>query len=125
MKKIVATKSAPAAVGPYSQAVWAGDTLYLSGQIAINPSIGKLVSGGIEEQTTQIFHNMTEVLKAANLTLDNIVKTTVFVTDIANFAKVNAICAEFFTANPPARSTVGVKELPLGALVEIESIAVK
>jgi len=125
MKKIVATKSAPAAVGPYSQAVWAGDTLYLSGQIAIDPSIGKLVSGRIEEQTTQIFHNIAEVLQAANLTLDNIVKTTVFVTDIANFAKVNAIYAEFFTANPPARSTVGVKELPLGALVEIESIAVK
>ena len=124
MKNIVFTADAPAAIGPYSQAVKAGDTLYLSGQIGMNPATGELVSADVKEQTAQALKNMKAVLAAAGATTDTVVKTTVFLTDMADFQAVNAVYAETFASDAPARSCVAVAALPKGARVEVEAIAV-
>ncbi len=120
--KAVSTSSAPAAIGPYSQAVVTGNLLFTSGQIAIDPATGNVVEGGIAEQTEQIMKNLGEVLKAAGATFDNAVKTTCFLADIADFAAFNEIYAKYFTSKP-ARSCVAVRDLPKGVLAEVEVIA--
>lgn len=125
MKKIISTDKAPAAIGPYSQAVQIDGVLYTSGQIAINPQTGNLAGNTIEEQTKQVMKNLQNILDAAGYTLGDVVKTTVFITDMSSFGSVNQIYGECFPANPPARSCVEVKSLPKGALVEIEVIAAK
>ncbi|HJD96813.1 RidA family protein [Mailhella massiliensis] len=124
MKNIVFSADAPAAIGPYSQAVKAGDTLYLSGQIGMNPATGELVSADVKEQAAQALKNMKAVLAAAGFTVDNVVKTTVFLTDMADFQAVNAVYAETFASDAPARSCVAVAALPKGARVEVEAVAV-
>ena len=124
MKKI-ATNNAPAAIGPYSQAIFANGFLFSSGQIAINPQTGELVDGGITAQTRQVFANLGEVLKAAQMDFEDVVKTTVFLADMNDLGQMNAIYGEFFTQNLTARSAVAVKTLPKGALIEIELIATK
>ena len=121
---IISTKHAPAAVGPYSQAVRSGDFIFTAGQIALDPKVGQLVEGGIEAQTTQVMKNLSQVLNAAGSDLESIIKTTIFVTDLADFAVINQVYGTFFQNDPPARSTVQVAALPLGASVEIEAIAV-
>lgn len=119
------TKTAPDAIGPYSQAVKVGNTLYSSGQIAINPATGKVEATDIEGQSRQVMQNLAEVLKAAGASFDNVVKTTCFLKDVAkDFAAFNEIYAEAMGDNKPARSCVGVAELPKGVLVEVEVIAV-
>ena len=125
MKKIIATTNAPQAIGPYSQAVETQDMLFISGQIPIDPATGQIVEGGIKEQTVQVLKNIIAILEATNLNYNNVVKTTVFLTDMANFKEMNEIYANCFKENPPARSTIAVKALPLNALVEIETIAIK
>ncbi|MGN0005721.1 MAG: RidA family protein [Candidatus Gastranaerophilaceae bacterium] len=122
--KIISTEKAPKAVGPYSQAVLKNGVLYASGQIAINPQNQTLVNGDIEAQTEQIIKNISEVLKAANMNFENVVKTTCFLAEIADFAKFNSIYEKYFISKP-ARSCVAVKDLPKGALAEIEIIAVE
>lgn len=124
MKKVIATNNAPAAVGPYSQAITVGKTLYLSGQIGLNPTTGRLVEGGVAEQARQCLRNIKAVLETVNATPDDIVKTTIYLVNINDFAEVNAIYAEFFTKDYPARSCVAVQALPLSSLVEIEVLAV-
>ncbi len=124
MKNIVFSSDAPAAIGPYSQAVKAGNTLYLSGQIGMIPTTGELISADVKEQTAQALKNMKAVLAAAGATPDNVVKTTVFLTDMADFQAVNAVYAETFASDAPARSCVAVAALPKGARVEVEAIAV-
>jgi reactive intermediate/imine deaminase len=121
-KQIVSTSAAPAAIGPYSQAIRAGNTLWLSGQVPLDPVTRKLVEGDIEVQTRRVFDNIKAVLAAAGASFDGVVKTTVFLTDLANFAVVNKIMAEYFREPYPARSTIGVAGLPLGAQVEVECI---
>jgi len=123
-REIVSTDKAPAAVGPYSQAVRAGEFVFAAGQVAIDPATGKFIEGGIEEQTRQVLKNLTAVLEAAGSSLGQVVKTTVFLRDIADFKAMNAVYAQFFPERPPARSTIAVNALPLGALVEIEAVAV-
>ncbi|MGE9985671.1 RidA family protein [Desulfovibrio sp. SGI.169] len=124
-KEAISTSKAPAAVGPYSQAIRAtGDMLFLSGQVPLDPATGKLAEGGIEEQTAQSCKNLAAVLESQGLSLDNVVKTTVFITDISNFPKVNEVYRQFFKTPCPARSCVEISGLPLGAQVEIEAIAV-
>ncbi len=124
-REIVFTKNAPAAVGPYSQAVRVGDFIYTAGQVPLVPESGKLIEGDIKEQTRQVMQNLAQVLEAAGSSLANIVKTTIFVTNLADFAAINQAYGSFFAADPPARSTVQVAVLPLGAQVEIEAVAVK
>ena len=124
MKKIINTERAPEPIGPYNQAVKSGHQLYTSGQIPIDPTTGEMVSGGIREQTIQVLENLKAVLEAAGSTLDDTIKTTVFLADMADFPELNTIYAEYFGEdNAPARSTVQVAALPKGALVEIEAIA--
>ena len=125
MKQPIATAQAPAAIGPYSQAIEANGTLYVSGQLPINPATGEFAEGGIKELTAQSLTNMSHLLEEAGMTLANVVKTTVFLADMADFAEMNEVYAQFFTAPFPARSAVAVKTLPKGARVEIECIAVK
>ena len=125
MKQPIATAQAPAAIGPYSQAIEANGTLYVSGQLPINPATGEFAEGGIKELTAQSLTNMSHILEEAVMTLANVVKTTVFLADMADFAEMNEVYAQFFTAPFPARSAVAVKTLPKGARVEIECIAVK
>ena len=124
MKTIISTSSAPAAVGPYSQAVLCNGFLFCSGQIALTPE-GTMMNGDAAIQTEQIMQNIQAVLGAADLTFDNIVKTTIYLTDISDFGVVNEMYASYFTSDPPARSTVAVAALPLGARVEIEVLARK
>lgn len=124
MKEILFTDEAPNAVGPYSQGVKSGNTLYLSGQIGLVPATGKMVEGGIAEQARQALQNLCAVLKSQGASVDNVVKTTVFIHDMADFQAFNAEYAKVFTKDFPARSCFAVKGLPLGALVEIECIAV-
>jgi 2-iminobutanoate/2-iminopropanoate deaminase len=124
MKKIISTTSAPAAVGPYSQAVEAGGTLYVSGQIPIDPATGRMPAG-IEAQTEQVFANIRAILVEAGYDFGDVVKSTVLLADIADFAAVNAIYAKYYMVDMPARAAYQVAALPLGALVEIETIAVK
>jgi 2-iminobutanoate/2-iminopropanoate deaminase len=119
----IQTPHAPAAVGPYSQAVIAGDKVFLSGQIPLDPTTGKLVEGDIIVQTRRVLDNVRAVLEAAGSSLAEVCKTTVFVTDLKHFAELNRTYAEYFSSAPPARSTVQVAALPLGASVEIEVIA--
>lgn len=125
MKQPIATPLAPAAIGPYSQAVEAGNTLYVSGQLPINPATGQFAEGGVKELTAQSLTNMKAILEAAGMSFDNVVKTTVFLADMADFADMNEVYAQFFAAPFPARSAVAVKTLPKGARVEIECIAVR
>lgn len=122
-RTIVSTPQAPAAIGPYSQAVKSGGFVFCSGQTPLNPATGQLVEGGIEVQTRQVMQNLSQVLAAAGSSFEQVVKTTIFLTNMADFAKVNEIYGSFFAAAPPARSTVQVAALPLGAAVEIEMIA--
>ena len=125
-KKIIATTDAPAAIGPYSQAVRVGDTLFTSGQIPIDPKTGNLVAGDITEQTHQVLKNLGAVLAAAGVSFDHVVKTTVFLKNMSDFTAMNEVYATAFAADgvlPPARSTVEVAALPKGSLVEIECIA--
>lgn len=122
-REIIATDRAPAAVGPYSQAVRLGDFVFTAGQIPLNPATGQMVEGGIEAQTRQVLTNVSAVLEAAGTSLAKVVKTTVFLADMGEFKAMNGVYAEFFPAEPPARSTVQVGALPLGARVEIEAIA--
>ena len=125
MKKVIFTEKAPAAIGPYSQAVEVNGMVFLSGQIPVDPATGEFVPGGVTEQTTQVFENIKNVQAEAGLTTANIVKTTVFLADMSLFAEMNAVYAKYFEGDFPARSAVAVKALPKGALVEIESIAVR
>lgn len=122
-KQIVHTNKAPAAIGPYSQAVCTESMVYTAGQIGLDPATMEIVSGGIETETRQVLNNLKRVLEAANSGLSYVVKTTVFLRDMTDFPKMNAIYAEFFSENPPARSTVAVKTLPKDVAVEIEAIA--
>ena len=124
MKTIISTPSAPAAIGPYSQANLAGNTLYLSGQIGIDPSTGELAAEDVAGQARPVMANMRAVLAAAGASPEQVCKTTVFLTNIADFAVVNEIYAQTFSANAPARSCVAVAALPKGAKVEVEAIAV-
>lgn len=125
MKKVISTPKAPAAIGPYSQAIQVGNLIYTSGQIPIDPATGQLVEGGIKEQTHQSLSNIQAILQEAGLTMASVVKTTVFMADMADFAEMNSVYAEFFTEPYPARSAVAVKTLPKNALVEIEVVAEK
>src|SRR5205814_4945014 len=123
MKKIISTKEAPAAVGPYSQAVRVGSTIYCAGQIPLDPKSGQIVSGDIGAQTRRVLDNIAAVLRAEGLTFDNVVKTTIFLNDLGDFQTVNEIYGSYFKQDSPARSTVQVSALPKGANVEIEVIA--
>ena len=126
-KSAIATTAAPAAIGPYSQAIRIGNTVYTSGQVALDPATGDLVAGGIDAQTTRVLENLKAVLAAAGLDFAHVVKTTVFLKDMADFAAMNALYAKYFAPEgvvAPARSTVQVAGLPKGALVEIECIAI-
>ena len=123
MKEIITASHAPAAIGPYSHAVQVGDLLFTSGQIPLVPETGKIVEGGIEAQAEQVLNNLASVLEAAGMDFSNVVKTTVFLTDLADFATVNAIYATHFPSAPPARSCVQVAKLPAGARMEMELIA--
>lgn len=122
-REIISTNHAPAAVGPYSQAVKVGGFVFTAGQIPLDPVSGKLVTGGIEAETQRVMQNLSAVLTAAGTGLQNVVKTTIFVTDISDFATVNQVYGSYFGGSPPARSTVQVAALPLGAHVEIEMVA--
>jgi 2-iminobutanoate/2-iminopropanoate deaminase len=125
MKTVISTKEAPAAVGPYSQAIAAGSLVFCSGQIPLEPGTGILIEGNIAQQTERVLENLAAVLRAHGLQLEHVVKTTVFLTDLANFAEMNDAYAKFFPHDPPARSTIQVAALPKGANVEIEAIALK
>ncbi|MDD2528667.1 MAG: RidA family protein [Lentimicrobiaceae bacterium] len=125
MKKIIYTDHAPKAVGPYSQAVEANGTLYISGQVPIDPATGKFVEGGITEQTEQVMKNIGAILKEAGYDYSHVVKSTCLLSDMDNFAAMNEVYGRYYTENSPARAAFGVVKLPLGALVEIETIAVK
>ena len=125
MKEIISTQAAPAAIGHYSQGVGAGGIVITSGQIPLDPATGNFVEGGVAEQTRQSLLNVQAILAAAGLTLENVVKTTVFLKDMNDFAAMNEVYATFFPSNPPARSAVQVGKLPRDAMVEIEAIAVR
>ena len=124
MRQAVSTATAPAAIGPYSQAIKAGHLLFLSGQIPLDPATGALVPGGIAAQTRQVFANIGEILKAAGVSFDHVVSATVYVADMKDFAAVNEIYATYFSAPAPARATVQVARLPKDALVESQVVAV-
>jgi 2-iminobutanoate/2-iminopropanoate deaminase len=122
-RHVVQAENAPKAIGPYSQAIIANGFVYTAGQVGIDPATGQLVEGGITAQTAQVLKNLGAVLEAAGTSLDRVVKTTVYLHAISDFQLMNKVYAEFFTTNPPARSTVGDLDLPLGAQVEIEAVA--
>jgi 2-iminobutanoate/2-iminopropanoate deaminase len=123
-RNVVQTDSAPKAIGPYSQAIVANGFVFCSGQIPLDPATGNIVEGGIEAQTHQVLKNLAAVLKAAGSDIKNVVKTTVFLQSMNDFAAMNGVYATYFTETPPGRATVEVAKLPRGALVEIEAIAV-
>ena len=125
MKIVIETKNAPAPIGPYSQAVLSGNTLYTSGQVAFKPETGELVLDTIENETQQVMSNMSAVLAEADMTFDNVIKTSIFISDMDNFSRINEVYAQYFTANFPARETVEVARLPKDVNVEISMIAVK
>ncbi|MBS2099252.1 RidA family protein [Carboxylicivirga linearis] len=125
MKKIISTNNAPGAIGPYSQAVEVNGTLYISGQVPVVPVTGKVIEGGITEQTEQVMKNIEAILNEAGYTFADVVKSTCLLSDMANFKAMNEVYGSRYTENPPARAAFAVKELPLGVLVEIETIAVK
>ncbi|MGQ9665927.1 MAG: RidA family protein [Anaerolineae bacterium] len=123
-REVIATTKAPAAVGPYSQAIKANGFVFTAGQLGLDPATGKLVEGDVVDQARQALKNLQAILEAAGSSLEHVVKVTVFLEDINDFKRVNEVYAQFFTANPPARSAVQVAALPLGGLVEIEAVAV-
>ena len=125
MKTIVETSQAPAPIGPYSQAVLSGNTLYTSGQIAINPETGDLVMSSIEEETHQVMNNVKAVLAEAGMTFDHVIKSSIFISDMDNFGRINEVYGQYFTTDFPARETVEVARLPKDVNVEISMIAVK
>jgi len=125
MKQIISTTQAPGAIGPYSQAVEANGTLYISGQVPVDPATGKVVEGGITEQTEQVMKNIAAILKEAGYTFADVVKSTCLLSDMSNFAAMNEVYGSYYKENPPARAAFAVKELPLSVLVEIETVAVK
>src|SRR5690554_1671989 len=125
MKRIIQTEKAPKAIGPYSQAVEVNNTLYISGQVPLDPSSMKVVEGGIEEQTLQVMKNIGAILEAAGYNFSDVVKSTCLLSDMNNFKAMNEVYGKFYSENPPARAAFAVKELPLNVLVEIETIAVK
>ena len=125
MKQIIQTNNAPQAIGPYSQAVMANDTLYVSGQIPVIPATGVIVSEKVEEQARQVMENVKAVVEAADLTLDDVVKTTVFIKNMDDFTTINSVYSEYFKENCPARACVEVARLPKDVLVEMDAIAVK
>ena len=124
MKKAIHTENAPKAIGPYSQAIKAGDMLFISGQIPVNPATG-VIPEGIEAQTEQVMKNIEAILTEAGYTFADVVKTTCLLSDMANFKPMTGVYAKYFPENPPARAAFAVKELPMGVMVEIESIAIK
>lgn len=123
MKKVIVSEKAPKAIGPYSVAVQSGQMVYTAGQIGLDPATGEIVPGGIEAETRQVLINLKNVLEASGSSLGDVVKTTVFLRDMADFAKMNAVYGEFFSQQPPARSTIAVAGLPKGGAVEIEAVA--
>ena len=123
MKKAIATKNAPAAIGPYSQAIEVGDMVFVSGQLPVDPATGEFVPGGVRELTRRSLTNIKNILAATGLTMEHVVKTTVFLADMADFAEMNEAYASFFEGVAPARSAMAVKTLPRGARVELECIA--
>ncbi len=125
MKRIISTTNAPGAIGPYSQAIEVNGTLYISGQVPVNPLTGKTVEGGITEQTEQVMKNIAAILDEAGYTFADVVKSTCLLSDMSNFAAMNSVYGSYYKENPPARAAFAVKELPLGVMVEIETIAVK
>ncbi|MBR5215572.1 MAG: RidA family protein [Bacteroidales bacterium] len=125
MKRVIATKNAPGAIGPYSQAIEVNGMLFISGQIPINPETGNIVEGGIYEQTEQVMKNLEGILTEAGYTFENVVKSTCLLSDMANFAAMNEVYGKRFTQNPPARAAFAVRTLPKEVLVEIEMIAAK
>ena len=125
MKRIIKTSQAPAAIGPYSQAVEVGETLYISGQIPLNPQTMTIVEGGIQEQTEQVLKNIGAILKEAGYDYCDVVKSTCLLSDMANFKAMNEVYGKYYTVDAPARAAFAVKDLPMGALVEIETIAAK
>ncbi len=125
MKKIINTNNAPAAIGPYSQAIEANNTLYISGQLPVDPATGKIVEGGIKEQTEQVLKNVGAILKEAGYSFNDVVKSNCLLDNMDNFKDMNEVYANFYTENPPARAAYGVVKLPLGVMIEIETIAVK
>ena len=125
MKQVIQTNNAPQAIGPYSQAIMAGDTLYVSGQIPVIPATGAIVSDQVEEQARQVMENVKAVVEAAGLTLDHVVKTNVFIKNMDDFARINAVYSEYFKENCPARACVEVARLPKDVLLEMDAIAVK
>ena len=125
MKRIISTKNAPAAIGPYSQGVEVNGTLYISGQVPLDPATATVVEGDITEQTEQVMKNIGAILEAAGYTYGDVVKSTCLLSDMANFKAMNEVYGSYYTENSPARAAFAVKELPLGVLVEIETVAVK
>jgi len=125
MKKVINTNKAPKAIGPYSQAILSGNTLYISGQVPINPETSKLIEGGITEQTEQVMKNIAAILDEAGFSFSDVVKSTCLLSDMKNFAAMNEVYGKYYSENPPARAAFAVKELPLSVMVEIETIAVK
>ncbi len=125
MKKVIYAPKAPQAIGPYSQAVEVNDTLYISGQVPLDPKTMKVVEGGIKEQTRQVMKNIGAILEVAGYSYSNVVKSTCLLSDMANFKAMNEVYGEFYEKDPPARAAFAVKELPLGVLIEIETVAVK
>ena len=125
MKKVISTAEAPKAIGPYSQAIEAGGFIFVSGQIPLIPATGEIVEGSVEVQTARVLENLKAILEAAGASLENVVKTTVYITNMDDFAKVNGIYGQYFQENPPARVCVEVSKLPKGALVEIDVIAAR
>lgn len=123
--KIISTEKAPKAIGPYSQAILAGNTLYISGQLPVDPATGKVVEGGIMEQTEQALKNIKNILEEAGFSLTDVVKSTCLLSTMDDFSSMNEIYAKYYTQNPPARVAYAVQKLPLGVLVEIDAIAVK
>jgi len=125
MKKIISTPNAPAAIGPYSQAVEAGGLIFISGQLPVDPATGAMAPAEIKAQTEAVIKNLESILKSEGLSLENVLKTTVFMADLGQFAQMNEVYGRFFAANPPARATIEVKALPKAALVEIEAVAAR
>ena len=125
MKKIIKTDKAPQAIGPYSQAVEIDNTLYISGQVPINPETGKVVEGGIKEQTDQVMKNIGAILKEAGYSFSDVIKSTCLLNDMDNFKAMNEVYGKYYPENPPARAAYQVVKLPLGVMVEVETIAVK
>ena len=125
MKRIIQTPDAPAAIGPYSQAIEVNGTLYVSGQIPLDPITMNVVEGGIQEQTEQVLKNIGAILKEAGYKFSDVVKSTCLLSEMANFKAMNEVYARYYTENPPARAAFAVKDLPLGVLIEIETIAAK